>query len=77
MLEVGDVDLVAAGVNAVHQPGVVLGRGGGKVPVDEVEIGLVAEEIPAHEAAGIDEMDLDVGRAGDLVEVEARLGKSA
>ena len=42
-----------------------------EIPVDEFEIGVFVEEVPVHDAARIDEVDFDVRRAGDFVEVEA------
>ncbi len=70
--EVGDIDVEAILVHALHRPGVVLGGGAAEVPVAERVVGHVAQELPVDDAAGVDEVDLQVGRAGHLFEVEPR-----
>ncbi|MPN62138.1 hypothetical protein SDC9_209885 [bioreactor metagenome] len=48
-----------------------------EIPVGKTEIRCVAQEIPVDGTARIDEMDFQIGRAGDLVQIENRLGKAA
>ncbi len=45
----------------------------GEVPLDELEVGLGAEEAPRHHAAGVDEMLDEVVRLGQRVAFEGRL----
>ncbi len=74
--EVGNIDLMALGVQRGHRPVVILFGGGAEVPVGKVEVGRTAQKLPRQHAAGIDEVDFQVLRIGDLVTVEAGSGKS-
>ena len=75
MVEVGDVDVVAISLDALAQPGVVLGGAAFfqivEVPVDELEVGRFRRGNSNDDAARIDEMDFDIRRAGDFIEIEA------
>ena len=39
-------------------------------------VGLVAEELPVDDAAGVDEVNFDIGRTGDFFQIQARGGEA-
>ena len=75
--EFGHIHVVTFGMQRIEQPGMVFGGGGAEVPVVEGEVGFGAEEVPGDDSARVHKVDLQVLRAGDLVEIEARLGEAA
>ena len=75
--EVGHIDVVAQGVDGILQPGVILRRAGAEVPVAKGEVAFGSKKVPTDDAAGIDEMDFQVGCAGHLVQIQTRGRKAA
>ena len=73
----GPVNIEAFPLDAVDEPGTVFGGGGAEIPVTEGEIRRVAEEVPADDAAGVDEMGFDVAGTGDFVLIEGGFRETA
>ena len=76
MLKIGNVDLKTILVNAVQRPSIVLRRGAGEIPIGKHIVGAFAQKMPVNHATGVDKMNLDIRRAGRLLQIKARRRKA-
>ena len=74
---VGNVDVVTLLVDHCSEPGVIFGGRGAEIPVAEFKVRRVTEEIPADDATRVNEMDFDIRRTGDFIEVKTRFREAA
>ena len=76
MGEVGDVNIMAAGIDGIDAPVVIRFGGGAEIPINKGVIRCRAEEIPVNHAARINKVNFQILRIGNLFTVKAGGGKA-
>ena len=75
MLIVSDIHFFIFSIEDGHQGGELFFRGAGEIPVNERIVGILLEQIPGDQTAGIDEVSFKVGMFCHFLIVEGRWGE--